>query len=203
MQEFATPNLNARIWKTEKLFLNISFHFGNLHQILNILKQKMILIANVFPKLQTVKNLFRTPSKRCCFRACFDSQHGKASQILAKSPWERFYHVLLSFSRKLIGKMAPLVLREIIRVFFNTLTGGGKYPVQDCQCMPLPFKCNYLKNEKLFLHFLFHFWNLHLILNNLKQKMTVIANVFHKLKTVKILVRPLSETRPFRTRFRI
>ena len=98
--------------------------------------------------------------------------------------------------------MAPLVLHEIIRVFFNTLTGGGKYPVQDCQCMPLPFKCNYLKNEKLFLHFLFHFWNLHLILNNLKQKMTVIANVFHKLKTVKILVRPLSETRPFRTRFR-
>ena len=35
------------------------FDFWNLHQILNILKKKMIVIANVFPKLQTVKILIR------------------------------------------------------------------------------------------------------------------------------------------------
>ena len=43
----------------------------------------MILIANVFPKLETVK-IFVTPlSKKRCFRTRFDSQHVKASQILA------------------------------------------------------------------------------------------------------------------------
>ena len=47
------------------------------------------------------------------------------------------------------------------------------------------FKCSYLKNEKLSLHFLFHFWILHQILNTLTQKIIVIANVFPKLLTVK------------------
>ena len=63
------------------------------------------------------------------------------------------------------------------------------------------FKCNYLKNEKLFLNFLFRFWNLHQILNVLKKRTIVIANVFPKLMTVKNLVRPLSKKRRFRTRF--
>ena len=46
----------------------------------------MILIANVFPKLETVK-IFVTPlSKKRCLRTHFDSEHVKASEILAKSP---------------------------------------------------------------------------------------------------------------------
>ena len=63
------------------------------------------------------------------------------------------------------------------------------------------FKCNYLKNKKNFLNFLFHFWNLHQILNILKKKMMVIANVFAKLRTVKNFVTPLCEKRRFGTRF--
>ena len=47
--------LKGNYLKDEKLFLNILFHFWNLHQILNILKEKMIVIARGFPKLQTVK----------------------------------------------------------------------------------------------------------------------------------------------------
>ena len=65
------------------------------------------------------------------------------------------------------------------------------------------FKCNYLKNQKLFLNFLFDLWNLHQILNILKKNMMVIANVLPKLQTVDILVRPLSEKSRFRTRFDI
>ena len=48
------------------------------------------------------------------------------------------------------------------------------------------FKCNYLKNKKLFLNFLFDSWNLHQILNILREKMIIIANVFPKLQTMKI-----------------
>ena len=113
----------------------------------------MIVIANVFPKLQTVKKLVRTLSKELRFRTGFDSQHVKASQILAKSPWERFYHVFSSFSRKLIWKMAPLVLREILGVFVNTLTGDGKYPVQDCQYIPLPIQMQLSEKRKTFSEF--------------------------------------------------
>ena len=70
----------------EKTFFNFLFHFWNLHQISNIFKKKMIFLANVFPKLQTVKILVRPLFKNGHFRKRFDSQHEKASQILAKSP---------------------------------------------------------------------------------------------------------------------
>ena len=116
--------------KNEKLFLNFFFYFWNLHQILNVLKKKIIVIANVFPLLQTVKNLLRTLSKNRRFGTRFDSQHVKASQVLAKSPWEHIYHVLPSLSRKLIWKISPLVLRGILGVFVNTFIGDTKYSVQ-------------------------------------------------------------------------
>ena len=48
-------------------------------------KKKIIVIASVFPKLQTVKVLFRPPSKKRRFRIFFDSQHVKVSQTLVKS----------------------------------------------------------------------------------------------------------------------
>ena len=86
----------------------------------------MMVIANAFPKLKTVKIFVRPLSKKRRFRTLLDSQQVKASQILAKSPWEHFYHVFSSFSGKLIWKMSPLVLREILVVFVNTLTGDAK-----------------------------------------------------------------------------
>ena len=65
------------------------------------------------------------------------------------------------------------------------------------------FKCNYLKNDKLFLNYLIHCLNLHQILSILKKTIIDIANVFPKLQTVNIFVTPLSKNRPFRTRFDI
>ena len=101
----------VRIWnsqfkcnyhKNEKVFLNFLSHFLNQHEILKILKKRMIVIANVFPKLKTVKILVRRLSKKRCFRTRFESQHVKASQIHAKSPWRQFCHVVSLFSGKLI-----------------------------------------------------------------------------------------------------
>ena len=62
------------------------------------------------------------------------------------------------------------------------------------------FKCNYLKNEKLFLNFLFHVWNLPQIFNILKKKMLLIANVFPNFQTVKSFVKPLYKKRRVATR---
>ena len=106
-----------------------------------------------------------------------------------------------SFSEKLIWKMCPLVLGEILGVFVNTLTADGKYPVQGCENLQLPIQMQLSEKQKSFSNFLLHLRNLHRILNILTKKMIVIANVFPKLQTVKILVRPLSKKRRFRTRF--
>ena len=37
------------------------------------------------------------------------------------------------------------------------------------------FKRHYLENKKLFVDFLFHFWNVHEIWNILKKKMSILA----------------------------
>ena len=117
--------------KNEKLFLNFLFHFWNLHQILNILKWKMMVIANVFPKLQNVNNFVRPLCENPRFGTRFDCQHVKVSQKRPKSPWEHFYHVFSSFWCKLIWKMSPQLFPKILGVFLNTLTTVGKYPVED------------------------------------------------------------------------
>ena len=96
--------------------------------------------------------------------------------------------------------MCPLVLSEILEVFLNTLTQMTSILFKVLRICNSQFKCNYLKNQKLFLNFLFYLWNLHQILNILKKNMMVIANVLPKSQTVDILVRQLSEKRRFRTR---
>ena len=155
-----------RIWNSqfksnyvgnEQHLLNVLFSFWNLHQILNILKNKMIVITNVFPKLQTVKNFVRPLCKKRHFETRFDSQHVKVSRILAKYPWEHFYHVFSSLSRKLIWKMSPLVLGEILGVFVNTLTDDGNYPVEDCENLQLAIQSQLFWKRRTFSQFFVQF----------------------------------------------
>ena len=125
----------------------------------------------------------------------------KASQILAKSPLESFYHVFSSLSLKLIWKMSPLVLGGMVAVSGNTLTADGSILFKIIRISHAQLKSNDLKNETVFPNFLFNFWNLHYILNILKVKMIVIAHVFPNLQTVKNFVRSFCKERRFRTRF--
>ena len=69
-----------------KLFSEVFFHFCILYQFLNILKEKMIVIANVFPKLQTTKIFVRKLPQEHNFRTGFGSQHVKAPELFAKYP---------------------------------------------------------------------------------------------------------------------
>ena len=142
--------LRCNYLKNEKIFLNFWFHFWNLHQISNILKEKMFVIANVFAKLQTAKNLVRTLSKKRWFRTRFDSQHMKVSEILGKSLRECFCHVFSSSSGIFIWKMSPLVLGEILGVFVNTLTANDKYPAEDCDNLPVSMQMELSKKRKCF-----------------------------------------------------
>ena len=60
-------------------FLESTSYFKNF-------ETNMIVTANAFPKLRTLKILVRILSKKRRFRTRFDSQHVKASQMHAKSP---------------------------------------------------------------------------------------------------------------------
>ena len=53
----------------------------------------MALIAYVFLKLQTMKDMFRQMFKSPRFRESLESEHLKASQTLMKSPQAHVYHI--------------------------------------------------------------------------------------------------------------
>ena len=53
----------------------------------------MTLIADLFPKLRTPKNLVRYVSKKSRFKAPFDRQHGKRVQTLLRSDPQHRYHI--------------------------------------------------------------------------------------------------------------
>ena len=89
--EFAALDASAIIWKTKKIF----WKFLEFTSKVKHFQRKDCVIVNVFPKLQTVKKLVRTLSKKRHFRTHFDSKNFKASQILAISPWRRISHVFL------------------------------------------------------------------------------------------------------------
>ena len=136
--------------------------------------------------------------KSTVFRSSFDSQQVKGTKTLVKSAWEQFYHIFSSFWGQMIWRMSSLVKFEIIGVFVNTLTPDRKYPFRYCEICSSLFKCNYVKNGKLFLDIFFHWRNLHQILSIFWKKMMLVANVLPILQTVKDLVRPLSKKRRFR-----
>ena len=49
--------------------------------------------------------------------------------------------------------MCPLVLGEIVGVFFNTLTDDDKYPVQDCKNLPLPIQMQLSSKRRTLFQF--------------------------------------------------
>ena len=53
----------------------------------------MTLIAGLFPKLRTPKNVVRYMSKKVCFKVPFDRKHGKRVQTLLRSEPQHRYHI--------------------------------------------------------------------------------------------------------------
>ena len=143
--------------KHQNLFLIFLLDFWNLYQTSNILKKNVMVIGNVFPKLQTVKNFVTPLGKKRCFGTRFDTQHDKVSQILPNSPWKRFHHVLSSFWEKFIWKISPVLLGEILRMFFNLLTAEGKYPIEDWENLPLPIQMQLSEKRKTFSQYVVPF----------------------------------------------
>ena len=126
--------------KNEKLFLSFLFHLSNFQEILNISQKRKFVIANVFPKLQNVKDLLRALSKKRRFRTSFDSQDVKGSLTLRTSAWQHLYHIFSSLWEQMIWKMSPLMKFEGLGALVNTLTADEKYTVMDCQNLQFPIQ---------------------------------------------------------------
>ena len=151
----------------------------------------MIVGANVFSKLEAMKDLVKLLSRKSCFRTPFDRQH-----------------VICGISMRAFFFIFPITLRETdlekfslsdmwnLRVFVNTLTADGKYPLPNFENLPLSIQMQLSKIRKAIYDFFVSFVE---FASNLKNKKIVIANIFPILQTMKDLVRPLSGKHRFRT----
>ena len=68
--------------RKQKSFSEFSCAFFESALNLEHFQTKMTLIAYVFPKLPTTKNVIRQISKSSCFREPVDRRHGKRAEAL-------------------------------------------------------------------------------------------------------------------------
>ena len=94
---------------------------------MSIFKKNMTLIADVFSKLRTPKNLVRSMPRKSRFKRSFWKQHSKRAQTLLKFQRQRLYIIYWSLWKKLTCKMSLLVICKISTLFSNTLSANGKY----------------------------------------------------------------------------
>ena len=113
----------------------------------------MILIADVFPKLRTPKNLVKSMSKKSRFKGSFGKQHGKRVQTLLKFAWQNLYHIYWSLWRQLTFKKFLLVIWKISRLFPNTLSADGKYSLLNRDNLTQPIQMQLSPKQKTFSEF--------------------------------------------------
>ena len=120
---------------------------------MHIFKKNMTVIAEVFPKLRTRKNLVRSMSKKSRFKGSFGKQHGKRAQTLLKFAWQHLYHIYWSLWRQLTCKKSLLVICKISRLFPNTLSGDGKYSLFNRDNLKQPIQMQLSRKQKTFSNF--------------------------------------------------
>ena len=86
--------IRTRLYPKQKIFSEFllafsksTLNFEHFHQ------KKMTLIADLFPKLCTLKNVVRYISKKSRFKGPFGRQHGKRVQTHSRSERQHRYHI--------------------------------------------------------------------------------------------------------------
>ena len=113
----------------------------------------MTLIADVFPKVRTQKNLVRSMPKKSSFKRSFEKQHGKCAQTLLKCQGHHLYHIYWSLWTQLTCKKSVLVTCKISTLFCNRLSADGKYSLLNRHNLTQPIQMQLSRKQKTFSHF--------------------------------------------------
>ena len=154
------PPLQMQLFEKQIIFSKFFLHFWNLYQILNIFMKKMTLLADVFLKLETPKNLVRSMSKESSFKGPFEKQHGKRAQLLLKSEQQHCHHIYYHSESNWVWKVVS-VPWKLLRLLFNTMTVNQKYSLLNRDNLTQPIQILLSEQQKANFHFFWHFWNLY------------------------------------------
>ena len=150
--------------KNGRLFLDILLHFWNVHEIYNILKKNMSVLAYLFSKLSFPKKVAIEASRRSFFRTPFCNQHVNGFQTPLKVARHHCYPFFLWIPGKLNWKKTALLWSLILRLFANTLTADDKYSCNNMENFLRQLQTLLSQKRKTFSAFLIAFlkgaWNL-------------------------------------------
>ena len=88
-----TQPIPTRLSQKQKAISQFFLAFSKSTLNFEHFQKKMTLIADLFPKLHTPKNVVRYMSKKSRFKGPFDRQHGKRVQTLLRSDPQHRYHI--------------------------------------------------------------------------------------------------------------
>ena len=88
-----TQPIRTPLSQKHKAFSEFFLPFSKYTLNFEHFQKKMTLVAYLFPKLRTPKNVVRYMSKKSRFKVPFDRQHGKRLQTLLRSEPQHRYHI--------------------------------------------------------------------------------------------------------------
>ena len=124
-----------------------------------------------------------------------------ADQTLLKAEWHHFYHIYWSLWRQLSRKKSFLVLCKVLRMFFNILTSNNKYSLLNGDNLRHPIRMQLSQKEKTFSQFFSAFLKCRLSFEQPQKKISLIVDVFPKLRTPKNFFSQISKKFPLRGPF--
>ena len=145
-----THPIQMQLSQKQKGFTPIFYAFLKSILYFEHFNKKRILIADVFQKLCTPKNVVTQMSKKSCFRGHLNKEHGKPAQTLLKSKRQHLYHIYSSLWRWLSWKKPLLVKCKILRQFVNTLTADDKYSLLNRDNLTQPIQMQLSQKQKTF-----------------------------------------------------
>ena len=110
----------------------------------------MTLIADVFPKFRTSKNVVKEISKKSPFRGPFEKQHAKGDLTLLKSERYHLYHIHWPLWRQLSWKNSHFMICKYLRLFLNPLTANDKYSLLPRDNLRQPIQIQLSQKQKIF-----------------------------------------------------
>ena len=126
-------NFKRYYLKNGRLFVDILLHFLNVHEIYNILKKTMSVLAWLFPNLLFPKEVVTETSRRSYFRISFGNQRVNGFQTPLKLARHHYYPLFPWIPGKLSWKKTALLWSKILRLFAKTLTADDKNPCRNMQ----------------------------------------------------------------------
>ena len=150
-------NFKRYYLKNGRLFLDFLFHFWNVHEIQNILKKRMSVLALIFPKLLFWKEVATGTSRRSGFRTPFGNQRVNGFQTPLKVARHHYYPFCPWISCKLGWKKTALLWWKILRLSSNTLTDDDKNSCRNVQNFLQQLQTLLSEKRKTFLWFFIAF----------------------------------------------